>query len=121
MSFSPRKPRMASNTFAAVGVRTLEHPPVGVLRRFRPVPCVVERLNLRLASMPVRRLEQHIVSGFGVERRIEIDQIDAFVGDVFAQHLEIVAIEQLVGHGRPAAFTTKNEPPPAVLQGDSHH
>ena len=48
------------------------------------------------------RLEQHIVDGAGIERRIEIDEIDALVLDVIAQDIEIVAVEQRIGGRRLA-------------------
>ncbi len=79
-------------------VRPFHHLGVGLFGRQRPVPGIVERLDLRLALVAVRRLEQHIVGGVGIERRVEIDEIDALAGDVLAQHREVVTIEQLVGH-----------------------
>ena len=42
-------------------------------------------MYLRLALVSVRRLEEQIVIGVGIERRIEIDEIDALVVDVLAR------------------------------------
>jgi hypothetical protein len=58
--------------------------------------------SLRLGELllPSKRLlitEQHIVVTVAVERRIEIDKIDAFGGDVLAQDRKVVAVEQRVG------------------------
>ena len=54
-----------------------------------PVECSVDYL-------PVRRLEKQIVSGVGIEGRIEIDEIDALARDMLAQNCEIVAIKKRV-------------------------
>ena len=61
---------------------------------------VLERLDLRIAAAAGLELEQHVVIGVRVERRIEVDQIDAVARDVIAQDIEIVAIEKLV-HAHP--------------------
>lgn len=71
---------------------------IGVFGVFGQMPGIVKRLDLRLALHPVRGLEQHIVSGVGVERRVKIDQIGAFVGDMLAQNTHIIAVIELVGH-----------------------
>ena len=42
--------------------------------------------------------EQDVVAGVAVERGIKVDEIDGLVCDVTAQHVEIVAVIQLV-HG----------------------
>jgi hypothetical protein len=60
------------------------------------MPSIVKGLDLRLALMPVRRPEENIVTGVRVERRIEIDEIDALIGDVLAQNGEVVAIIERV-------------------------
>ena len=58
------------------------------------VPGILERLHLRVTVVAVRRLEQQIVIGVGIERRIEIDEIDALVFDVLTQNGKIVAIKK---------------------------
>jgi hypothetical protein len=52
-----------------------------------------------------RRLEQHVVAGVRVERRVEADQVDAGVGDVLAQHLEVVAVIERLVIATPCADT----------------
>ncbi len=66
-----------------------------------PVPRILERLDLRVAVRALGRLEQDIVIGVRIERRVEIDKVHAFVSDMFAQHVQIVAIIELVGHPHP--------------------
>jgi hypothetical protein len=54
-----------------------------------------------LASAPCAGggLEQDVVAGVRIERRIEVDEVHALVGHVIAQDLEIVALVKPVGHG----------------------
>ena len=47
-----------------------------------PLPRVVERANLRGRVFAVVVLENHVIRAFGVERRIEIDQIHEFIGEI---------------------------------------
>ena len=37
------------------------------------------------------------MGGLRVEGRVEIDEVDAFVGDVVAEDVEVVAVEEDVG------------------------
>jgi hypothetical protein len=60
------------------------------------MPGIVKSLDLRLALVPVRRPEEQIVIGVGIERRIEIDEIDALVLDVLAQNGKVVTIKECV-------------------------
>jgi hypothetical protein len=47
-----------------------------------------------------RRTKEHVVIGFGIERRIEIDEIDRIIADVLAENVQIVAeIESVFSHG----------------------
>ena len=55
-----------------------------------PMPRVVERLNLRRREFAGRLAKEHVVGRVGVERRIEIDQIDALVRHMLAQDGEVV-------------------------------
>ena len=59
-----------------------------------PVPGVVERLDLLAGGAARLVAEEHIVAGVGVERRIQVDQVHAGVGDLLAEHGEIVAVEE---------------------------
>jgi hypothetical protein len=44
--------------------------------------------------------EQDVVVGVGVERRVQVHQIDGRILDVPSEHVEVVAVEQGVGwHG----------------------
>lgn len=60
-----------------------------------------QRLDLRVRALAGLGLEQHVVIGVRVEWRVEVDEVDDFVGDILAQHRQIVAVVQLVGHSRP--------------------
>jgi len=77
MSFSPRKAHLLE----------------GILGGVVPVPAVLERLDLAVRAMAAGRLEQDVVIGVRVEWRVEIDEIDARIGDMRAQRVEIVGIE----------------------------
>jgi len=85
-----------------VGMAAGQHFVKGALRGFVPMLGVVERLDLRLRLRAARRFEQHVVGGVRIEWRIEIDEIDALAGDAGAQHVEIVAVVELVGHAPTA-------------------
>ena len=70
------------------------------------MPGILERFDLAVGRRAGRRLEQDVVVGVRVERRVEIDEIDALVGDMLAQHLEIVTVEKLIARShakRPPA------------------
>ena len=47
------------------------------------------------------RAEEDVVAGVRIKRRVEVDQVHARIGDVLAQHLEIVAVIERVGHWAP--------------------
>ncbi len=73
---------------------------VRMLRAFAPVPRVVKCFNLRVRFRAALVLEQHVVRTIRVERRIEIDQVNAFIRDMLAQDGQIVAVEKCVGCNR---------------------
>ena len=50
-------------------------------------------------------MEDVAVGGVRIERRVEIDEVNAGVGDVPAHHFKIVAVEQPVRHYRPQKST----------------
>jgi hypothetical protein len=60
------------------------------------MPGVLEGFNLRLAVMAARRFEEQIVVVLGIERRVEINEVNGFVRNVLAEGLEIVAVIKLV-------------------------
>ena len=62
------------------------------LRVFVPVRGVLERLNLRLAGLPLGRFEEEIVVVHGVERRDEVDKVHGSAADTLAEDLEVVAV-----------------------------
>ena len=69
-----------------------------VLRAVVPLPGILERLDLGIgAGGAGRGAEQHIVAGVRIERRVEVDQVDAAVRDVAAQDVQIVAVIKVVG------------------------
>ena len=63
--------------------------------------------SARRRLSPLGRLEQHVVAGVGVERRVEVDEIDALVAMLVAEHLEIVAVVELVRHAPSRPSDTK--------------
>ena len=82
-----------------------------VERVLAPVPSILERLNLRSASVAGRAAEKDIVVGFGIERRVKVDQINASRLK-FAQYLKAAPEIQRVFHGLSAGHTT-----PKAAQG----
>ncbi len=85
--------------FRRVGIARLHHLVKSLLGRLVSVPAIAKGFDLRLALVPVRRLEKHIIIRVGIERRIEIDEIDALVFDVLAQNGKVVAIKKRVAGG----------------------
>jgi hypothetical protein len=63
-----------------------------------PVPRVVKRTDLRLALVTLRRLEQQIVFALGIERRVQVHQVDRFGGNGIPEHVQVVAVVEVV-HG----------------------
>ena len=72
---------------------------IGALRRFAPMPRILEGGDLGVALLPALVFEQHVVGSAAVEGRIEVNQVNAFVGEVvaLAQNVEVVAVVQSVG------------------------
>jgi hypothetical protein len=60
------------------------------------MPGVLEGFNLRLAVVAAGRFEEQVVVVLGIERRVEIDEVNGFVRKVLAEDLEIVAVIELV-------------------------
>src|ERR1043165_1497855 len=80
------------------------------------MPGVFERSDLRVRLVASRRAKEHVVIGFGIERWIEIDEIDCLVANVVAQNLEIVAeIESVSSHGIRRILAR----PTSVIEGRS--
>jgi hypothetical protein len=60
------------------------------------MPGILEGFNLRFAVVAAGRFEEQIVIALGIERRVEIDEVNGFVRKVLAEDLEIVAVKELV-------------------------
>jgi hypothetical protein len=50
---------------------------------------------------PIALGEQDVVIGVGVERGVEVDQVDRLAGDVLAQDAQVVAVVERVGREVP--------------------
>jgi hypothetical protein len=70
------------------GIRAaLHHLIKGPLGGVIPVPCVPKSLNLRFGLLSGRGFEQDVVIRLTVERRVQINEVNAFVGDAIPQYL----------------------------------
>jgi len=81
-----------------IGVRPGYYLIKGTLGGLIPVPRVLERLDLGLRLLAGRRLEQDVIGGIGVERRIEVDHVHRIVRDALPEHGEVVAVVEGVFH-----------------------
>ena len=63
-----------------------------------PMPGILKCGDLRVALHALGRFEQQVVVALGIERRIEINQIDRFIRNVIAQNIEVIAVVEFV-HG----------------------
>lgn len=80
----------------------------GTFRRFIPMPGIPERLDLRLRSLAGRRFEKHVVRGFGIKWRVEINQtLSLVILSLRAQRLS------LIEHILHAAISTSGSVPEA--------
>jgi len=70
----------------------------GALSRLVPMPGVLKRLDLRGGLLPVWGLEQHVVIRIRVERRVQLNEVNALGRDALPKHREVVAIKELVRH-----------------------
>ena len=70
---------------------------IGKLGLDAPAPCVVEGGDLRRRLLAAALAEEDIVRGVGVEGRVEVDEVNALVGDMLPQDVEIVAEVEVVG------------------------
>ncbi len=67
-------------------------------RRWTPCPSIVKRLNACIRARTCGGFEQDDIAGVGIERRIKIDQINAFILQMLAQNIKVVTIIERVGH-----------------------
>jgi hypothetical protein len=61
------------------------------------VPGVLEGQQLGIASLARLVAEDDVVVAVGVEGRVEVDQVDAGIGQVATQDVEVVAVVEDVG------------------------
>ena len=73
---------------------------VGRFGGLAPMPGVLEGGDLRFAVGAALGLEEHVVIAVAVEGRVEVDEVDAFIGEVFAaaQDFQVVAVIEPVVH-----------------------
>jgi hypothetical protein len=60
------------------------------------MPCVFERLDLRMRFGTARRLEEKIVIGLTVEWRIQIDEIDRLILYLVAENRQVIAVVEKI-------------------------
>lgn len=79
-NFSPRRYDLRVNGFAL------------------PVPCpgIRKGLNLACGFAFVFFREEDVVIGIGIERRVQINEVDGFVFDMQTHHVQIIAIIEQV-------------------------
>jgi len=58
----------------------------------RPMPRIFKGGNLRPTLDLLGRFKEEIVVAFGVERQIEVNEIDGLVFDVLAENVEVVDV-----------------------------
>jgi hypothetical protein len=56
-----------------------------------PMPRIFECGYLRVGFVALRRFKEYGIIALGIERRIEINEIDTLGGNVFAEDVEVVA------------------------------
>ena len=83
-----------------VGVRAVDDLVVFALGLLVPVPGVLKGLDLRRAALPLGRFEEEIVVALGIERRVEVDEVNGFAREVVAEDMEVVAVVKLVHPAR---------------------
>jgi hypothetical protein len=54
-----------------------------------PMPRIFESRNLRVGFVAFRCFEKQVVIALGVERRVEIDEVDRFIANMFAEDLKV--------------------------------
>ena len=85
--------------FAGLGRPGGDYVAVSQLRVPAPAPGVVKGGDLRRRGVAAAFPEQHIVGGVRVEGRVQVNQVNAGVGDLFPQYGEVVAVVEPVRGG----------------------
>ena len=100
------------------------------LSGIRPIPSVREGMKLRLARLAGIFAEQHIVISIGIERRVEINEINTGIGKnlFIPQPFQIVTKKQFVHAGidntnaaQTALFFPQQVKTPANHKGAALH
>ena len=60
------------------------------------MPSIEKRFDLRLARLAFGRLEKKIVVALRVEGRVQVDEVHRLVGDLAAEHVEVVPVVERV-------------------------
>ena len=90
--------------------RVLNQFKVGSFGIFAPVPGIFVSGDLRLRILPALVFELNVVGTVGVERWVEVGQVDGFIRNIFAQNIQVIAVEKcvfrdrFVGHGSSFAL-----------------
>src|SRR5947209_19468211 len=69
------------------------------VRRFRiltPVPSIYEGCNLSRRFLAALLGKEYVVVAIAVERRVQVDEIDVFIRDVFPKDLQVITEIKLV-------------------------
>jgi len=69
---------------------------IGSLRIDVPLPRVLERVNLRARLRAILLRKQNVVILARIERRIEVDEIDALILDIALKNVVVVAVIETV-------------------------
>src|SRR5690242_10486841 len=67
---------------------------------FAPVPRIFKGCGLGMRYAAIARLEETVVTRFGIEGGIEIDQVNRFVSDLVSQYVEVVPEVEAIGRHR---------------------
>src|ERR1035437_3677914 len=68
---------------------------------FAPMPAIFKGGDLRVAFVSLRRFKEHGIIALGIERGIEINEIDRFIRNVLAENIEIVAEIEFIQLSEP--------------------
>ena len=89
---------------------------IGTLGIKAPMPGVLEGGNLGGRLLAALFLEEDVVVGVGVEGRVEVDEVNAGVGDVIAQDFEVIAEVELILN-QTVNYTEESKPFAAHVWG----
>jgi hypothetical protein len=55
------------------------------------VPGILKSCNLSFRLYTLGTLKQNVIVGVGIERRVKVDQVYAFVWNLFAENIQIIS------------------------------